>query len=221
MGSRDGADAVFFVVTTETRPGEKGDEPEDPEDPGPPIDGVELFVILSAASDFVSPSFRRSSTANRRSRRSAIALKPGSSFHVSPETHRKRRSRSARSTVSYGPDEPWLCRDAHCSCTPSKRENKSRTSSDDAPLVVALTRIASLNDRRGTFRSPESVLALRNRSVKRPLATARFSSGVSASSPWVGNEGGKTREGQSSRVLKSREAGRPRVERGERVVHME
>mgnify|MGYP004361904697 CR=1 FL=1 len=191
VGSLDGAEAASFDVTTVVLPGEKGEEVLEVLDPEPLLCGEDCFVFFVSSFCFFSKT--TSSTAKRRNLLNAIARKYGWFFHDSPETHRKRRKRSAFSTSSYGPQDPGLCIRTHWSCAPSNSWNRRRTSSHDSPSVCALRRMKSRSDLKGTFRRAESPLALRNRSVSREHATERFSDGVSASSPWEIRNEGETR----------------------------
>ena len=171
----------------------------------PPLEGVDAcaaLVALDAGSGAGGtreqrPSHVSSSRANAWHSLSASARNLGLSLHVSPHTHRKSRSRSARSTVSYGPAVRRDARVTHTRCAPSKSANSAATSSGggassssvdardvEAALVRTRTRglasyrtnISSLKTRRGTLRSTGSCDVLRRRSTRRVDATDRLAS---------------------------------------------
>ena len=142
------------------------------------------------------PSHVSSSRANAWHSLNASARNLGLSLHVSPHTQRKSLSRSARSTVSYGPAVRRDARVTHTRCAPSKSAKRAATSSGggassssarpavDAALVRTRTRglasyrvnISSLKTRRGTLRSTGSCDVLRRRSTRRVDATDRLAS---------------------------------------------
>ena len=171
----------------------------------PPLEGVdacEALVALDAGSGTGGtreqrPSHVSSSRANAWHSLSASARNLGLSLHVSPHTHRKSRSRSARSTVSYGPAVRRDARMTHTRCAPSKSAKSAATSSGggasssssarpavDAAPVRTRTRglasyrvnISSLKTRGGTLRSVGSCDVLRRRSTRRVDATDRLAS---------------------------------------------
>ena len=171
----------------------------------PPLEGVdacEALVALDAGSGTGGtreqrPSHVSSSRANAWHSLSASARNLGLSLHVSPHTHRKSRSRSARSTVSYGPAVRRDARVTHTRCAPSKSAKSAATSSGggasssssarpavDAAPVRTRTRglasyrvnISSLKTRGGTLRSVGSCDVLRRRSTRRVDATDRLAS---------------------------------------------
>ena len=171
----------------------------------PPLEGVdacEALVALDAGSGTGGtreqrPSHVSSSRANAWHSLSASARNFGLSLHVSPHTHRKSRSRSARSTVSYGPAVRRDARVTHTRCAPSKSAKSAATSSgggassssagraeDEAAPVRTRPRglasyrvnISSLKTRGGTLRSVGSCDVLRRRSTRRVDATDRLAS---------------------------------------------
>ena len=171
----------------------------------PPLEGVdacEALVALDAGSGTGGtreqrPSHVSSSRANAWHSLSASARNRGLSLHVSPHTQRKSRSRSARSTVSYGPAVRRDARVTHTRCAPSKSAKSAATSSGggasssssarpavDAAPVRTRTRglasyrvnISSLKTRGGTLRSVGSCDVLRRRSTRRVDATDRLAS---------------------------------------------
>ena len=180
----------------------------------PPLEGVdacEALVALDAGSGTGGtreqrPSHVSSSRANAWHSLNASARNLGLSLHVSPHTQRKSRSRSARSTVSYGPAVRRDARVTHTRCAPSKSAKSAATSSGGGgaslsssaarPAVVeaALVRtrarpasyrvnISSLRTRRGTLRSVGSCDVLRRRSTRRVDATDRLASARSDADP--------------------------------------
>ena len=180
----------------------------------PPLEGVdacEALVALDAGSGTGGtreqrPSHVSSSRANAWHSLNASARNLGLSLHVSPHTHRKSRSRSARSTVSYGPAVRRDARVTHTRCAPSKSAKSAATSSGggasssssdvdardvEAAPVRTRTRglasyrvnISSLKTRRGTLRSTGSCDALRRRSTRRVDATDRLASARSDADP--------------------------------------
>ena len=171
----------------------------------PPLEGVdacEALVALDAGSGTGGtreqrPSHVSSSRANAWHSLNASARNLGLSLHVSPHTHRKSRSRSARSTVSYGPAVRRDARVTHTRCAPSKSAKSAATSSGggasssssvdarDVEAAPVRTRprpasyrvnISSLRTRGGTFSSTGSCEVLRRRSTRRVDATDRLAS---------------------------------------------
>ena len=171
----------------------------------PPLEGVdacEALVALDAGSGAGGtreqrPSHVSSSRANAWHSLNASARNLGLSLHVSPHTHRKSRSRSARSTVSYGPAVRRDARVTHTRCAPSKSAKSAATSSGggasssssvdarDVEAAPVRTRprpasyrvnISSLRTRGGTFSSTGSCEVLRRRSTRRVDATDRLAS---------------------------------------------
>ena len=175
------------------------------------MDACEALVALDAGSGTGGtreqrPSHVSSSRVNAWHSLNASARNLGLSLHVSPHTHRKSRSRSARSTVSYGPAVRRDARVTHTRCAPSKSAKSAATSSGGGgaslsssaarPAVVeaALVRtrarpasyrvnISSLRTRRGTLRSVGSCDVLRRRSTRRVDATDRLASARSDADP--------------------------------------